>query len=100
MRSRRCKSSKPCPARCDLRKSWKIGPPITKEKSCGSTKRLGSVIVSKPCFANFLVSVPCGEPADQMGRERSPVIRSPHGPPELPAIELSFLTVDVQTFDM
>ena len=47
MSSRRCTSSKPSPARCDLRKSWKTGPPSTKEKSVGSSRKFGSITAGK-----------------------------------------------------
>ena len=57
MSSRRYKSSKLSPARCDLRKSWKIGPPSTEEKSSGSSTRLGSVMVCQSYPTHFLVSV-------------------------------------------
>src|SRR6516162_4267782 len=50
MSRRRYKSSKPSPARRDLRKSWKVGPPSTKEKSSCSSRKLCSVITCNPLF--------------------------------------------------
>ena len=57
MRSRRCRSSKPSPARCDFRKNWKTGPPNTKEKSFDSSTKLGSAIVCRPLLSAELCCV-------------------------------------------
>lgn len=42
------------PTRCDFRKSWKTGPPSTREKSLGSCRSVGAF----PCLASFFSYVP------------------------------------------